>query len=111
MPLRRHLRFAVLDRRPQRDHSLVRTRAGQPIERFARLESQRNAAFPHHSDDLVQARAAGPFRDHYAVERATGAERFTYRMNSGQQAHANNQDNNFEDCARTSATWFTMTSE
>src|SRR5690349_4146473 len=74
------LEVRVLARGAERDHALVGGTAGQPVERGALLEADRDGSAPRQVDDLLNARAAGALRDEDSFERAPGFERFDDRM-------------------------------
>lgn len=86
------LQFAVLDGGSQSEDTLVRADARQPVQGLAGLEANRDAALARHPDQFVDPSSGGAAGDDEAVEGPARAQRFTHRVNSGQQAHVNRQD-------------------
>jgi DNA-binding transcriptional MerR regulator len=86
--------FAVLDGGSQGDDALVRAGARQPVQGLAGFEANRDAALARQADQLLDPGPGGAPGDDEAVESAARAQRFTHRVNSGQQTHVNRQDSN-----------------
>ena len=66
------------------DYALMRSAAGGPVQRIARLEAKRHGALARQIDDLLEPRAAGAPGNQNAVQGPAGAQGFADRMNAGQ---------------------------
>jgi len=65
---------------------LVRGAVRGAVECLARLKAYRHGTFAGQIDDLLNTRSTGSASDQNAVERPRGAQRFPYRVETGQEA-------------------------
>ena len=71
----------------ERDHALMRGGAGSAVERFPRLETQRNPALAAQIDQLLQARTTRTFGDQNAIDGPARPQRFPHGMDSCEDGH------------------------
>jgi hypothetical protein len=59
----------------------------ETVERFAGIETDGQLGGPAEFDDLLEAGPGGSFDDVDAIEGLSGAQRFSYRMDAGNEGH------------------------
>ena len=64
--------------------ALVRSARRGTFDLLPRFEANRHSALAAEVDQLLNSRPACPFRDQHPVDRPSSAQRFSNRVNSGQ---------------------------